>query len=562
MMCRSTSIIALFCIVIATAQGNTNSQVLSSGVATVVSAYSTMLSNAPAMLGQYYVAGTSGTLGNLGEALASQEILNNWLHKTGNWISLSPRVGRQGLDHIFIKTDANGMPRGLIVGESKYGHSPLGMTHDGIQMGSNWTNKRLIAMGNRYIKLSTVAQLEKIPGIGDYHELKVVLKNGKEVCFWRKNSRDSWKFSGTKQELPEAQKMANTYGDYLKNAGKGIFTYRSRVFQIQPDGDDIIIRIKDASNVDSLRKITHLPTQAEIRLADGMKQKIDSSIVASNLKKKMSHLSDKEIKTIADDLCSNAQRLTRSVSAMEISGRMALNAGFASLSAIGVDVAIQLIDKGEVDWGRSSITGGAVFTGAMTGQALNLGLNHWNWSQNMFKTLSGKLGCSAGRLGSAFSSFGGGVLASALMSYGMYFFGYSDLDIANLNFVAGSVGTLAGTAAGFATVSIVSALGTASTSTAISSLSGAAASNAALACLGGGALSAGGGGIAVGTMVVGGVAVITAVAASYAVYVTYNAIVEYKERENIRFLLTLLSNASNEEWKLMLRNNHIPVGCL
>ena len=47
------------------------------------------------------------------------------------------------------------------------------------------------------------------------------------------------------------------------------------------------------------------------------------------------------------------------------------------------------------------------------------------------------------------------------------------------------------------------ALGTASTGTAIASLSGAAATNATLAALGGGAVAAGGGGIALGTSILG-----------------------------------------------------------
>lgn len=48
-------------------------------------------------------------------------------------------------------------------------------------------------------------------------------------------------------------------------------------------------------------------------------------------------------------------------------------------------------------------------------------------------------------------------------------------------------------------------LATASTGTAISTLSGAAATNATLAWLGGGSIAAGGGGIALGTMVLGGI---------------------------------------------------------
>ena len=74
--------------------------------------------------------------------------------------------------------------------------------------------------------------------------------------------------------------------------------------------------------------------------------------------------------------------------------------------------------------------------------------------------------------------------------------------------VGGLTGAALGTASGFAasgaTTAAVMALGTASTGTAISSLSGAAAINATLAALGGGSLAAGGGGIALGTAVLSG----------------------------------------------------------
>lgn len=74
--------------------------------------------------------------------------------------------------------------------------------------------------------------------------------------------------------------------------------------------------------------------------------------------------------------------------------------------------------------------------------------------------------------------------------------------------LGGLGGAAAGTAGGFAaagaTTAAVMALGTASTGTAIASLSGVAATNATLAALGGGALAAGGGGMALGSAVLGG----------------------------------------------------------
>lgn len=73
--------------------------------------------------------------------------------------------------------------------------------------------------------------------------------------------------------------------------------------------------------------------------------------------------------------------------------------------------------------------------------------------------------------------------------------------------LGGLSGTALGTAGGFAasgaTTAAVMALGTASTGTAISSLSGVALTNATLAALGGGSLAAGGGGIALGTTILG-----------------------------------------------------------
>ena len=66
-------------------------------------------------------------------------------------------------------------------------------------------------------------------------------------------------------------------------------------------------------------------------------------------------------------------------------------------------------------------------------------------------------------------------------------------------------GTLAGASAGAAAGAIAGAVGTASTGTAISGLSGAAATNATMAWLGGGAISAGGGGMAAGALVLNSV---------------------------------------------------------
>ncbi|PGN04342.1 hypothetical protein [Priestia megaterium] len=71
-------------------------------------------------------------------------------------------------------------------------------------------------------------------------------------------------------------------------------------------------------------------------------------------------------------------------------------------------------------------------------------------------------------------------------------------------------GASAGVSSALGAWALVSTLGTASTGTAIGTLSGAAATNATLAWFGGGALAAGGGGMAAGTVILGGIVVIPA----------------------------------------------------
>lgn len=73
-------------------------------------------------------------------------------------------------------------------------------------------------------------------------------------------------------------------------------------------------------------------------------------------------------------------------------------------------------------------------------------------------------------------------------------------------------GTAIGVSTALGSWALVSVAGTASTGTALSSLSGIAATNATLAWFGGGSLAAGGGGIALGTTVLGGVVAIGTIA--------------------------------------------------
>lgn len=79
-------------------------------------------------------------------------------------------------------------------------------------------------------------------------------------------------------------------------------------------------------------------------------------------------------------------------------------------------------------------------------------------------------------------------------------------------FMAGAKAAGAAAAGYGGAITVATSIGVASTGTAISSLSGAAATNAMLAWFGGGAIAAGGGGMALGTVVLGGITILPALA--------------------------------------------------
>lgn len=118
--------------------------------------------------------------------------------------------------------------------------------------------------------------------------------------------------------------------------------------------------------------------------------------------------------------------------------------------------------------------------------------------------------------------------------------------------ISASKGVSTGISTAVGAWALVSTLGTASTGTAIAGLSGAAATNATLAWFGGGAIAAGGGGMALGTMVVGGIIAVPALAIT-GVFNHINANKKIKEvEEEIVSLLKYIDQVESNILKLDL----------
>lgn len=221
-------------------------------------------------------------------------------------------------------------------------------------------------------------------------------------------------------------------------------------------------------------------------------------------------------------------------SALEVAHQTSIRVGVAGALLSGAfELASQLATGQQLNWeklGGISLLGGAsgyasnrVGTFVQTGLATN---------QSRLASLIATHARSP-----LLGNISSGMVASTMLAYGSYFLGYADLQTANRGMAAGVIGTAASALASSATLTLVATFGTASTGTAIGSLSGAAATNATLAWLGGGSMAAGGGGVAAGAAILTAGAAVVAIAATAGVMYWYTLGDEITERERVGYLV-------------------------
>lgn len=494
--------------------------------------------------------------GDLGESVAEKVFVKEVLSKSrsGVWRSIVPRSGRQGLDHLFIKTDKNGMPRDLIVGESKYNKSMLGMTRDGIQTSKPYTAKRLSGLASRYRHVALEDSFEfRSDPLNPNRRISVVLKDGKEVSFWKTSSTDEkWKFTGSRSQLAEAKKLASAYADFIGGAAEGKTAYRSRIFHVTPHGANLRVDIHDARGVERVGKIEELKMTGSFEVKDAMLKSQSAKIeIARTLQSKLG-MTDAEAKKLATRVCqsySSQKLMTES----NFSTGVLVKSGAATGVAVALDTITQFALSGEIDFKQLGLSAGSVFVGTTTGQFVHAATLSLPPLRNSVNVLARVTRIPAAAISTGMAGFSGGLAATAVLSYGAYFLGAMDLESANRSMISGTVGAGAGALASAGIMGLVSACGTAGTGVAISSLSGAAATNASLAFLGGGTLAAGGGGVALGTVVLGGAALAASVVAALVVDQCFEMKKDSDECERIKALAE--NYRQPEQLEILLKNN-------
>ena len=499
------------------------------------SIYQTVLARADLAYAQSVITRTHSK-GNLGEALALRAFLRNKFEEGGNWFSLTPRTGRQGFDHLFVRVNQNGS-YSFMVGESKYGSSQLGVTQGNVrQMSWNWIHARANKLGDAYINLAKQSNVScrKLPFFNSGIKSYDVIVNGKKVTFWR-DSNGNWYFTGSADQLKQAQKEAAKMGHALKTS-----EIRARLFRIRKSGDDVVItidQVKSGKNSGDVQIIKGKSIVLKGILSKHISDEELKRQIAEELKKKFPGMREAEIKELTEDLAKRYKNGTLLEEAQSVTKSIALQSLIAGGIAGGLDLVLQLVTQKEVNWKRVGVAAVGAAMGAACGQIVAIGLLKTRAGATTVRYIAHMAGLkSFSLLRNSLAGTTGGLITTAITSYGAAILGYASWKDANRDFIAGTAGIAGGALAGTATTSLVAAFGTCSTGTAISSLSGAAATNATLAWLGGGAASAGGGGVAAGTVVLGGIVVVAAIAVTCAV--TW-AFVVYDKKERRAYALLL-----------------------
>lgn len=485
--------------------------------------------------------------GGFGEAHMNRHLLGS-LKPMGEWSPLPARIGPQGLDGLLIRYDASGNPGGLVVSEAKYGAGRLKMTADGIQMGTRWRSVRLARMASEY---RTIARAIESGGMGiagpggsaGRQRLQLPLPGGKAAVFARSRAGDPWEFVGPRTLMERAGRQADLVGGYLQRASEGSVPYESSVYRVVLKDGTMRVTIRDASSLGERLQESSLPIRKSIALPlNGARlarlREMGRVEVAKILRQNYPAMGSADVDLYSREIVRTTRDFEKLLSARPrtLAATIAWNSLKVGGAAAVLDVAIQAVgqyrESGSVDWRRVGLSGGVTLLGTAAGSAAGQGavvfLTENPIAYQFMSRSSSILGLGSRSLATNAlgGAFGGGV-ATVLLAYGGYFAGLHDLQTANRMMIASGTGFAAGAAFCGGMLAMATTFGTASTGTAIATLSGAAWTSATGAWLGGGSLAAGGFGAAGGTVVLSGGTALVVIGTGAAVY----AVFRYRDRE-------------------------------
>lgn len=462
--------------------------------------------------------------GQVGEDLMEQVVTNQFLSETGGWVSCPPRSSPQGLDGLYVRANSNGQLRPPLVVEAKYGSSKLGQTADGRQMSDAWIRPRMAGPAQTYRTLTwpqdaTVVRHSYVPEGVD--ATPVPLSNSEKALVWRGESGRYHVHAPEGRSAEEVRVQLRQTADMLSGAASGKVNHRARLFRYRvTDGEhEIILQTLSGDGT-----VAVSPNGGEVqRVFRGSADELPESF-----RKALQTAFERALveegnlpRFVARRLANHAVKNPEFASQMGLTPRgdgyvsviggaiAGVSVGIAGgLTAGAISAIQQAIRQGEVDLGDVGSTAAVGATSATLAYASGAAIHHGLVSTEAGSQIVEMIPTNqlAGQsIERVLGTIGGGMLGSTAFVIGMHLIGDRRPRASRRLMGRSLARVLATKGATVTAMSGAAALGTASTGTAISSLSGAAAQSATLAWWGGGSLASGGLGMAGGAAALTGI---------------------------------------------------------
>ena len=452
--------------------------------------------------------------GELAELVFENLVLRGWFEETG-WQTVTPaRIGRSGIDLLFVKLGPNGEIFDTLVVESKFGTARLGETAVGPQMSEEWVRSHMRTTGALYRKLAqevsstNLAWRERLPPPGT-EVIQVPLDKGWNAYLWQDpRGRIAYTADGGDPGVERLRRALHKLGNHFTAVGEGRLRYRGTIARYAVD--QVAHKITIGGKVVCEGRFEELP----LGVQRSLRQAVTGTL------RRLGY-SGATLTQLVEEYCRQPAETSRWIVNRErwnlgvgVGSHLLVTGGMTGLLTGGLEMLVEFITQGRVDLER---VGSMALVGVTTGMAADYAATQA--TTFLVRTELGERLAQATGLtaigGSVVAGAGAGMLvAGILFPYAEYALGYIDARTAHRMAAINTAGTLVAIGAGAVAWWAVSTFGVASTGTAISTLSGAAATNATLAWFGGGSLAAGGLGAAGGAVVLTGGMFLVAVVAS------------------------------------------------
>lgn len=466
--------------------------------------------------------------GEIGESIAERAFFGGpeMAHsKKSTWVSVSPRFKSQGLDHVYLRVCDDGLPKSMMLAESKYDKGKLGITKkDGLQMDSRWRITHLAEIGDRYFEFSNsmkpVARSRIVPT--GAKRMDVYFTQTQKVTIWESGGTYYTDADGT---IPDEllRKRSRTYGRFFYAAASGNIRTRNFLFQIIPSSDDYIVKI---SGLTDDAKVVPGTTREERILGEFVvRGRVDTKTLKEALKRnypkwdenRLSREAQRIKKVVSNKDFLNAGNARRQAN-VEIARSSIASAGIAGGVALALSLGLEVFKHGTdvcaYDWKNMDIV--------VAENAVSTGVASYCGQRTMLY-LAGKTVLGRSITSTAASRIGGGVGAAAMLAASL-----SRCVIGSKNWRDGAVDVginAASMAAGhYAAVGMSAWMGGSAAATAAPASGGAAAGASAGTTMAAGTASVGaaGGGGGMWMAASAGVAAAAAMAVAVGGYFVYN----------------------------------------